>query len=67
MTSKHIKLEAEQLQKEWDAPRWQGITRDYKAENVIRLRGSLKLEHTLARRGAEKQSLVHKMLLLLRS
>jgi isocitrate lyase len=60
MTPKHIKLEAEQLQKEWDSPRWQGIKRDYKAEDVIKLRGSLKLEHTLARRGADRLwSLMH--------
>jgi isocitrate lyase len=60
MTPTHIKLEAEQLEKEWDASRWQGIKRDYKAEDVIRLRGSLKLEHTLARRGAERLwSLMH--------
>jgi isocitrate lyase len=43
------------LQKEWDTnPRWQGITRNYTADDVIRLRGSLQVEHTLARRGAEK-------------
>jgi isocitrate lyase len=60
MTPQHIKLEAEQLQKDWDAPRWQGIKRDYKAEDVIRLRGSLKIEHSLARRGAERLwSLMH--------
>jgi isocitrate lyase len=60
MTPQHIKLEAEQLQKEWDSPRWQGIRRDYKAEDVIRLRGSLKIEHSLARRGAERLwSLMH--------
>jgi isocitrate lyase len=60
MTPQHIKLEAEQLQKEWDSPRWQGVRRDYKAEDVIRLRGSLKIEHSLARRGAERLwSLMH--------
>ncbi len=43
------------LQKDWDTnPRWQGISRNYSAEDVIRLRGSLQIEHTLARRGAEK-------------
>src|SRR6266508_6715464 len=52
--TKQMKLEAAQLQKEWDSPRWQGITRDYSAEDVVRLRGSLKIEHTLARVGAEK-------------
>lgn len=45
---------AAQLQYEWDTdPRWAGITRDYTAEEVIRLRGSIVEEATLARRGAE--------------
>ncbi|NHI17527.1 isocitrate lyase [Microbacterium excoecariae] len=45
---------AAELQLEWDAdPRWAGITRDYTAEDVIRLRGSVREEPTLARRGAE--------------
>jgi isocitrate lyase len=43
------------LQAEWDSdPRWQGITRSYGADDVVRLRGSLKIEHTVAQRGAEK-------------
>ena len=43
------------LEKEWaENPRWKGITRNYSAEDVVRLRGSLRVEHTLARRGAEK-------------
>lgn len=46
---------AEQLQKEWENnQRWEGIVRDYSAEDVIRLRGSLDIEHTLAKRGSEK-------------
>ena len=48
-------LEAQKLQKEWsESPRWRGIKRGYTAEDVVRLRGSLQVEHTLARRGAEK-------------
>ena len=48
-------LEAQKLQKEWDTnPRWKGIKRGYTAADVVRLRGSLQVEHTLARRGAEK-------------
>jgi isocitrate lyase len=44
---------AADLTEEWaSAPRWQGIQRDYTAEDVIRLRGSVVVEHTLARRGA---------------
>ncbi|MGI4847072.1 MAG: isocitrate lyase [Janthinobacterium lividum] len=43
------------LKKEWaENPRWQGIRRNYSAEDVVRLRGSLQVEHTLAKRGAEK-------------
>ena len=34
--------------------RWQGITRPYSAEEVVRLRGSLRVENTLARHGAER-------------
>src|SRR5713226_3896739 len=49
-----IQLEAEELRREWQRLRWSGITRDYSAEDVIRLRGSMRVEHTLARRGAQK-------------
>ena len=35
-------------------PRWKGIRRDYTADDVVRLRGSVHIESTLARRGAEK-------------
>ena len=43
------------LNLEWaEGARWKGITRDFTAEDVIRLRGSLPIEHTLARHGAEK-------------
>ncbi len=43
------------LQKDWDTnPRWKGVTRTYSAADVVRLRGSLQIEHTLAKRGAEK-------------
>src|SRR5688572_22953061 len=37
-----------------DDPRWQGVKRPYKAEDVARLRGSIQIEHTLARMGAER-------------
>ncbi len=48
-------LEVAKLKKEWaENPRWKNIRRGYEAEDVIRLRGSLQIEHTLARRGAEK-------------
>ena len=43
------------LQHDWDTnPRWRGVTRAYSAEDVVRLRGSLAIEHTIAKRGAEK-------------
>src|SRR5512146_2148573 len=48
-------LEAARLKKDWaENPRWKGIQRGYSAEDVVRLRGSVHIEHTLARRGAEK-------------
>ena len=48
-------LEAQKLQKEWsENPRWRGIKRSYTAEDVVRLRGSLQVDHTLAKRGSQK-------------
>ncbi|MBO1625933.1 isocitrate lyase [Bacillus arachidis] len=45
----------QKLQESWELDkRWKGITRPYSAEDVIRLRGSIDIEHTLAHRGAEK-------------
>lgn len=45
----------EALKKDWENnPRWKGIERPYKAEDVIRLRGSIDIEYTLAARGAKK-------------
>jgi isocitrate/methylisocitrate lyase len=49
------KLEAQRLQREWtESPRWKGVRRAYDADEVIRLRGSMPVEHSLARRGAER-------------
>jgi isocitrate lyase len=46
---------ADQLRKDWQTnPRWKGVERSYKAEDVVRLRGSVHVEHSLARLGAEK-------------
>ncbi len=55
------RIQAAALAKEWaESPRWKGIKRGYRAEDVVRLRGSFPIEHTLARRGAEKLwDLVH--------
>jgi len=47
--------EAEALAERWRTdPRWRGIERPYTAQDVVRLRGSLRIEHTLARLGAER-------------
>ena len=47
--------QAQALEKEWkEDPRWKGVKRGYSAEDVVRLRGSVHVEHTLAKRGAEK-------------
>ena len=44
-----------QLQNDWDTnPRWANVKRGYSAEDVVRLRGSVQPEYTLAKRGAEK-------------
>ena len=44
-----------ELQRRWQTEsRWAGVTRDYGAEDVVRLRGRVIEEHTLARRGAER-------------
>ncbi len=37
-----------------ESPRWKGLVRPYSAEKVVQLRGSLHIDHTLARLGAEK-------------
>jgi isocitrate lyase len=47
--------QAEALRHEWASdPRWRGIERTYSADDVLRLRGSVQEEHTLARLGAER-------------
>jgi len=49
------KLEAQRLQKEWnESPRWKSIKRGYTADDVVKLRGSIHVEYTLAKRGAER-------------
>ncbi|HEX2333351.1 MAG TPA: isocitrate lyase [Burkholderiales bacterium] len=43
------------IKRDWaENPRWKGVKRSYGAEDVVRLRGSVRIEHTLARLGAEK-------------
>jgi isocitrate lyase len=47
--------EIEKLELSWEKdPRWQGISRPYAAEDVLRLRGTLKVEHTFSKAGAER-------------
>jgi isocitrate lyase len=53
MTDRAKRVEA--IKKDWkENPRWKGIKRGYSAEDVERLRGSVRVEYTLARNGAEK-------------
>jgi isocitrate lyase len=53
MASREQQIQA--LAKDWaENPRWKGVKRSYTAEDVVRLRGSVQIEHTLAKRGAEK-------------
>ncbi|WP_262173899.1 isocitrate lyase [Saccharococcus sp. Marseille-Q5394] len=50
-----MKEQVEQLERSWQEDgRWAGIERGYSAEDVIKLRGSVQIEHTLAKRGAER-------------
>mgnify|MGYP003694504525 CR=1 FL=1 len=50
-----IRREADNLRTHWSSsPRWEGIERSFEAEDVIGLRGSITVEHTLARLGAER-------------
>jgi isocitrate lyase len=47
--------EIDALKREWSADgRWRGIQRDYGADEVVNLRGSMRIEHTIARHGAER-------------
>jgi len=49
------RLSADELQKDWNEnPRWKGVTRPYSPEDVTRLRGTVDIEYSLARQGAEK-------------
>ncbi|MFN4328580.1 MAG: isocitrate lyase [Limnobacter sp.] len=53
--SKTFEQQVQELKKDWETnPRWKNVKRDYTAEDVVRLRGSLVPEYTFAKRGAEK-------------
>ncbi len=50
-----IAREAEELEHEWEtSPRWKGVERPYSAQDVLGLRGSIRIEHTVARLGADR-------------
>jgi isocitrate/methylisocitrate lyase len=50
-----LRREAACLKSQWEtSPRWRGIERTYTAEDVIGLRGTITIEHTLARLGADR-------------
>src|SRR5215207_4075518 len=47
--------ETEALAREWSTePRWKGVARDYGPDEVVNLRGAMRIEHSLARHGAER-------------
>ena len=53
--NRDLEIAEAEIEKDWaQHPRWKNVTRPYAADDVIRLRGSLAVEHTLARHGAEK-------------
>src|SRR2546423_6106848 len=58
----HALRDPKTLERDWETdPRWDGITREYTAEDVLRLRGSIEVKYTLARLGAERLwELLHK-------
>jgi isocitrate lyase len=51
----HAVRDPKTLERDWETdPRWDGITREYTAEDVLRLRGSIEIKYTLAEMGAER-------------
>ncbi|MBI3368657.1 MAG: isocitrate lyase, partial [Burkholderiales bacterium] len=55
MTTQTREQQIAALEKDWaENPRWKGVKRPYSAADVVRLRGSLQVDHTLAKRGAER-------------
>ncbi|MGF1472149.1 MAG: isocitrate lyase [Rubrobacteraceae bacterium] len=46
--------QVQEIEQSWQGERWEGIERPYGAEDVVRLRGSISIEYTLARLGAER-------------
>jgi isocitrate lyase len=55
MPRSQFETEVAALTTQWESDRrWRGVRREYSAADVVRLRGSVRIEHTLARRGAER-------------
>ena len=53
MSTREQQIQA--LTKDWaENPRWKSVKRNFSAEEVVRLRGSVQIDHTLAKRGSEK-------------
>ena len=50
----HFNQDGSEIESEWSSDRWRGIERPYSGGDVARLRGSIHIEHTLARIGAER-------------
>ena len=51
----HASPQSQALKQHWaDDERWRGVQRDYSPEDVLRLRGSLPIEHSMARHAAER-------------
>src|SRR5687768_17793764 len=52
---RQVRPDADALEREWATdPRWEGVRRDFTADDVLRLRGSIRIERTLAWRGARR-------------
>jgi isocitrate lyase len=55
MNPSRVLPSADDLERAWrESPRWRGIRRAYEARDVVRLRGTIPVEHSIARLGAEK-------------
>jgi hypothetical protein len=55
----HVMSDAQgaKIAESWETdPRWQGVQRTYSAGDVDRLRGTVRIEYTLARMGAERRA-----------
>src|SRR5262247_2685418 len=55
MNNNHRRNEIAEIERRWKTdPRWEGVTRPYSAAAVVRLRGSMPIEYTLAKQGAAR-------------